>query len=796
MKRIGVYAFYDKEGIVDEYVYFYISELKKYVERVLFIVNGNIRITDKERLIALDIELHERENVGYDSFAYKYGLNKIHNLSEYDELILSNNSFFGPVYPLDDMFIQMSKENVDFWGVTVHPKKEGFIDESQPYTYINEHIQSFWIVFTKRVFTSQVFFDFWDKLQQPKTFLQAVCLFELRLTDYLSNHGFSYSSYVKSKSNDNETILYPYNTLVNEKCPFVKRKIFLEDYQNFISVSRGDQSHKTIDFLKSNFEKNNYYNPDLIWSHILRTEKLSVIRRNLQLSIIESSKYTSEENVEFAKKSNIATLMYVYYPESIDYCLSYLKNVEDYSDIYVVSAREDTLDLLRRKIGEIFNNESNYIEYRLKQNKGRDITSYLIDCKDLFDKYDFLIYFHDKVSPQLNSMYQTFDFSEHCMQSIMKTKEYVANLIFSFKQEPNLGMIVPPPLNFGPFYPSEYILHPNNEVLIKELIDRLDLNVPFDRYPVAPYGDFFISRTKSLKKLFNIDWTYSDIPGEPIPPDGTILHAIERIHPFVVQSSGYYVSWGFSEESVRIHDSNCYYYVQSLNEILMKKYKNYSIQGLINKINDSIEISRDDLVISDNGFERIDNGVKNILSVAFNYVIYKILKLLSFGSVKRIRHKLRLYSRYLAVISDSYIKSLNVINDSNLQASLVYGEILKDNIFEQEIYLSNKYISYICVKIATYNRINKSILIFTLYDSENNRQICSSIVDAKDIIDNSWVYFKVNSDDLIPNSKYIITLTSDATSGNGVTWWASNDNNGKATVNGKEVLGGFTWCVK
>ena len=77
-----------------------------------------------------------------------------------------------------------------------------------------------------------------------------------------------------------------------------------------------------------------------------------------------------------------------------------------------------------------------------------------------------------------------------------------------------------------------------------------------------------------MKKLFSKHWTYDDLPGEPIPPDGTILHVqkLERIHPFVVQSSGYYSAWVHPDCGAATYMNNIYYIDRTLNEKLFIAY--------------------------------------------------------------------------------------------------------------------------------------------------------------------------------------------------------------------------------
>ena len=100
-----MYCFYDKDGIVGEYVFYYLKALKEVSEFLYVIVNGCINENDRTKLLTIANRVDIRENYGYDAYAYKHALNECKNiLPEYDELILSNNSFYGPLYPLTNMF--------------------------------------------------------------------------------------------------------------------------------------------------------------------------------------------------------------------------------------------------------------------------------------------------------------------------------------------------------------------------------------------------------------------------------------------------------------------------------------------------------------------------------------------------------------------------------------------------------------------------------------------------------------------------------------------------------------------
>ncbi|MEO5581730.1 MAG: rhamnan synthesis F family protein, partial [Saprospiraceae bacterium] len=57
-----------------------------------------------------------------------------------------------------------------------------------------------------------------------------------------------------------------------------------------------------------------------------------------------------------------------------------------------------------------------------------------------------------------------------------------------------------------------------------------------------PMGTMFWARTESLLPLFNLKFDWESYPDEPIPEDGSILHALERILPSVVNHQGFHIA--------------------------------------------------------------------------------------------------------------------------------------------------------------------------------------------------------------------------------------------------------------
>ena len=160
-KRLGIFAYFDADGIVDDYVAYLVSEVGKYCSRQVCIVNGALTPESENKLRAAGGEVVFRENRGYDITAYRDAL-LAQDLSDIDEVLFYNQTIFGPVCPLDAMFRTMDARDVDFWGLSRHKgAKHASWDENETFP---PHVQSYWFAVRKPMLTDERFLDYWKNL--------------------------------------------------------------------------------------------------------------------------------------------------------------------------------------------------------------------------------------------------------------------------------------------------------------------------------------------------------------------------------------------------------------------------------------------------------------------------------------------------------------------------------------------------------------------------------------------------------------------------------------------------------
>lgn len=577
--RLAVYCFYDRDGIVDDYVIYFLKELRKNVSRICCVVNGKLTESGRKSLEECSDEVIGRVNEGLDAGAYAFFVkSRYDEIKTYDELIFCNNSFFGPLYPLADVFCEMEGRKVkyDFWGMTIHPRTEGVIHKSQRLPYVNEHIQSYFIVFTKTVTDSETFINFFRNLPEIHKFYEAVCLYELEITRVLSEAGFSYGSLVDNKDlpKANSTILYPDLLIQKKKFPFIKRKVFIEDYSVFFDIGRAENAERCLDYVREHTS----YDEGLIWQHILRTTKMSALRQNLNLNYILGSSGAPELRNPSCRT---AVVCYIGNTSDAAECVSFAGNAAGITDLYFVSGKEESLGAARECVESSSITAAKFIK---KPDRGGDLSAWLIACAPLFDSYDCLCFVHGVKELHLRNAQMTHDCFRMCIEGMLGSETYIKNVLSLFESHQRLGLAVMPPMNFGPFYETCGRMSPGTRDYLLDLMKALSLDVPFDESPVAPCCGMFWCRTAALKKIFSRKWSYDDLPEDPLPEDGTIAHALECLPAFAAQASGYYSAWIEPHSAASSYLNNLYWIERQLNARLCSTYGVSGLKQILGNI--------------------------------------------------------------------------------------------------------------------------------------------------------------------------------------------------------------------
>lgn len=227
-QRVAVFASFFQNGKIPDYVIYYLKELRKITDCIVFIADCPVYKSELEKLDGLVYYAKFERHQEYDFGSYKRGYLYLKDnllLNQATELIFCNDSCFGPMHSFSLVFDEMTQKICDFWGIT-----ENCIP-------IN-HLQSYFLVFKKNVFSHQVFDSFIHSITYQKNKKDIVEKYEYGLSTILQQNGFCYKSYIDTHEMlslgdqyfTDLSLFYPF-FLIRHKMPFLKCKCFFQPFR-------------------------------------------------------------------------------------------------------------------------------------------------------------------------------------------------------------------------------------------------------------------------------------------------------------------------------------------------------------------------------------------------------------------------------------------------------------------------------------------------------------------------------------------------------------------------------------
>ena len=225
--KIAIFSHFSANNIIDDYVVYYLKKLSKLAEVIFVSTAEGLAEEELKKIKSYCIRIIIKKNYGYDFGAWKTGLLELgDSLEKYENLILCNDSVFGPFYNLETIFNQMKEESYNIWGLS---------DNFE----IDFHLQSFFVVYSRKAFTHNVFKDIWDhfKIFVDKQTLIENC--EIGFSRRFQQAGLKFGSYCRAKdfsSHLNITHYYWRNMILKKHYPFIKKEL-LRDNPMHVDIS-------------------------------------------------------------------------------------------------------------------------------------------------------------------------------------------------------------------------------------------------------------------------------------------------------------------------------------------------------------------------------------------------------------------------------------------------------------------------------------------------------------------------------------------------------------------------------
>ena len=178
--RVCVFVHWDGAGEVRDHVMHQVRGLAAAGLSVVFVTNaGFLRPDSLEALKLVCAGVIIRRNVGYDFGAWREGFEQLNLPRANTTLVaMANDSVYGPLRSLNELFSAVDFEAADVWGCT----------DSWQSRY---HLQSYLMAFSPKVVASEAWRTFWGGVRPTWSKMWLIRLYEIGLSQALLKAGFA-----------------------------------------------------------------------------------------------------------------------------------------------------------------------------------------------------------------------------------------------------------------------------------------------------------------------------------------------------------------------------------------------------------------------------------------------------------------------------------------------------------------------------------------------------------------------------------------------------------------------------
>lgn len=543
IRRLVIYVVWDRRGGVEDYIPFALEGMRAHATRILVVVNGSLSPEGRAALEPVCDDILVRENVGFDIWAHKEGLDHVGDgIAEFDEVVLTNDTWFGPVRPYGDVLERMNARPVHFWGMTDHAR-----EEPNPFTgegVLHYHLQSFWLAIRREMFLSEDWRRYWRDLPEMPGYFDAVLKHETVFTEHFASAGFTHDVAFPSADypTDHPALFNP-TLLIADGCPLLKRRPFFH-YPPFLD------RHAVIgrEILR---EVEGYgYPMPLIWKDLARNVAPKTLNADAgALEVLPEIDVSYDPATPF----RIAAIVHIVHVDMAGELLDRLSYLPEPYDLVITTPSASQAEHLRRVLETRADARVRSVDIRvLPAQRGGHMSAFLIECRDVLldGKYDLVVKVHSKRSARKPFNVSRY-FTRHQLENLLSSPGYVRNLLALFQAEPGLGLVFPPAPHIGiPTLGAGWSLHrPRAESLAK----TLGIRVPIDEVsPLAPLGGMFVCRPEALRLLAEPEWEYGDYTPSSEFPKAPLEATQERLVAYAAAEHGFHTRTVMNAEHAAI----------------------------------------------------------------------------------------------------------------------------------------------------------------------------------------------------------------------------------------------------
>ncbi|MBR0904599.1 rhamnan synthesis F family protein [Bradyrhizobium liaoningense] len=252
-RRVCLFSHFDVQNKLDKHVLYYLSALADEGFSIV-LITSNMELDAESFAAAREIcaAVVHRENKGYDFAGWSTAIQVFRGIYKANQILLANDSVYGPMRSLASIFETMERKPCDFWGITESLEVEW-------------HLQSYFLLFTRAAVRAPVFKQFWENVTAISDKTELIHRYEVPLGRIFAETGLRPGALVGLDSLTREvcnpTLSMWREILVKTESPFIK-----------VQLLRDNPLHTNIEGWQD-IARQLGYDPKLISQHLDRVRR-------------------------------------------------------------------------------------------------------------------------------------------------------------------------------------------------------------------------------------------------------------------------------------------------------------------------------------------------------------------------------------------------------------------------------------------------------------------------------------------------------------------------------------------
>ncbi len=483
-QKTVILAHFDIQGIVDPHVKHQCMCFQELGYKVILVSGSPLAYAQNEKDNPCADACLYRNCQGYDFTSWKAALHFFPSLYNCPELILTNDSYFGPLWSLKKIHAHMQRFHCDFWGMTSSVQ-------------VLPHLQSYYLVLKAQVLQHTALKDFFSLVPLSSARRDAINL-ELSFTAWLSQAGFVPAAAanilggsIKHMAKINPTLHGHKDILAFSNASFKGVPLFKKE------ALRSPDGYATfLDYA----EQHKYSYPfDYIDKFFLRIRSGLAPERGREkqypafppdvLSLYKDVheyffRYQKSENTyKLSKKNKEHTPFAVYIHASSVHALKelspYLAYVPRYAHIYVITEHEHFIQAHKDLLAPYA-----FAQVMVQEGLRKSMAALLLNICDTLENYKHALIL--KASPMHINKTIDAKWRHSLYDNLLGSQERVAASIALLREDMEIGILAPP--CYPPFLRAQ---QGSEHALMREFLHVMHIDLAPDVAIDYPLGGMF-----------------------------------------------------------------------------------------------------------------------------------------------------------------------------------------------------------------------------------------------------------------------------------------------------------------